>query len=61
METKARRDIEITLIMTEKEAIWLKGVMQNPLHSKNPIHESLDDKQMRSIFFEALHKELGPC
>jgi hypothetical protein len=35
METIVNKHIKVTLKLTEPEAIWLKGLMQNPLHGLN--------------------------
>jgi len=45
----------VTLILDEREAIWLKGIVQNPLHNINQ-PEPEEDKLMRSALFEALNK-----
>lgn len=43
-----------TMVLTEIEKNWLKGLMQNPISVKNPEDESPQDKNMREIFFNAL-------
>jgi len=50
----ATRQINITLNLTEDEAQWLQGVMQNPLHGARPETELKGDKQMRKKFWEAV-------
>lgn len=44
--------MEITLTLTEKEARWLKGMVQNPLCY--PDEESPENAKMRSSLFHAL-------
>lgn len=43
-----------TLILTDAEANWLKGTMQNPLWVDHPDQEQPFDKQMRKSFFDAV-------
>lgn len=31
MKARVKKDIEITLMLNEKEARWLKGLVQNPI------------------------------
>ncbi len=48
---------DIVLKLTEREAVWLRGVMQNPLHSDNPnaaIEEDELSREMREMFFNSL-------
>jgi len=54
VKMKVKKSIEVTIIMTEKEAQWLKDVMQNPL---SEVGESGQDEEMRKLFFEALVEE----
>lgn len=49
--------MEITIIMSEAEAKWLKGVMQNPLHGESCEEEESGNKNMRKLFWDALAKE----
>ena len=45
----------IALILTEAEAKWLKGVLQNPLNgSHDPTDEDIKDKDMRHEIFRSL-------
>ena len=41
---------EYELTLTEEERVWLRSIMQNPLHNK----ESLNDVTMRELFWENL-------
>lgn len=50
MKAEIKKKIEITIILTEAEADWLKGIVQNPLSTS----ESDDDYKMRAVFFTAL-------
>lgn len=43
----------IHLDMTEEEAAWLHGVMQNPLHNTPDSMEDPQDARMRQLFFQA--------
>ena len=42
------------LELNEKEATWLRGVMQNPLHNQSPAEETELDSRMRKAFFGAV-------
>lgn len=53
MEVNHRQTTTITLVLNEKEAHWLNGVMQNPLRDQTPLTESKEDSSMRIKFFEA--------
>ncbi len=44
------------LHLTEDQAKWLKGIMQNPLHSDDPMDESPLDAEMRVAFFNSLNE-----
>jgi hypothetical protein len=52
MNTDTKTTMEITLKLTAKEAIWLKGLVQNP--QCHPNDESAEDEEMRSALFDAL-------
>ena len=53
MEVNHRQTTTVTLVLNEKEAQWLNGVMQNPLWDQTPLTESKEDSSMRIKFFEA--------
>lgn len=53
MKVKTRKEVEVTIIMSEEEAKWLKGVMQNSLIDD----ESVADSKMRKMFWETLERE----
>lgn len=55
MKTKIRK--EITLTLTQNEAIWLKYVMQNPSRTNEAGNESEEDKTYRETFWDSLNKE----
>jgi len=54
MESKKTTETKIILRMSECEAEWLKGVMQNPLFVEHPGDEDLNDNAMRLQLWEAL-------
>lgn len=56
MEVNHRQTTTVTLVLNEKEAQWLNGVMQNPLRDQTPLTESEEDSSMRIKFFEATKK-----
>ena len=43
----------VTITLTHEEAIWLKAVVQNPLHED----ETTKDAQMRALLWSALPSE----
>lgn len=53
MKTFVTHKMEISLIMSEEEAQWLNGVMQNPIYGDSPEHEPEEDAAMRLKFFDA--------
>ena len=55
---KVETQITTKLILTEREATWLKGQMQNPLYKTNPDNEEHLDKEMRMRFFAMLPNPL---
>jgi hypothetical protein len=58
MEAKVRRDIEVTIIMTEDEARWLMQIVQNPLlNDPDPDTEPPIDRKMRRLFWDVLYAE----
>lgn len=52
MQVNEIKSIVITL--TEKEASWLKAVMQNPLHGESPEEEGINQSVMRRCLFTSL-------
>jgi hypothetical protein len=54
-KVNVKRNLEITITMTEKEALWLKMFVQNPLIFDN---EGSEDCAMRRLFWDAIDKEL---
>ena len=56
MQTTINRHIRVRIELTEEEAIWLKGLMQNTLHGLSPSEESGLDNEMRRRFFDALEE-----
>lgn len=57
MIAKKREEIEITIIMDETEAQWLKGIMQNPINNVIPEKERDQDREMREMFWNVLDRE----
>jgi hypothetical protein len=51
MEVETKREFTVTLKLSEREAQWLKSLMQNPLSDD----ESTDTAQMRQVFWDALN------
>ena len=45
-----------TIQMSEEEAIWLKGLVQNFLNVDGLSVESPDDAKTRQMFWDALHE-----
>lgn len=45
----------IILMLNEKEASWLKGLMQNPLGICLSEPEQSDDREMREMFWDILN------
>lgn len=52
MESLIENSVKVTLKLCEKEALWLKALVQNPLCS--PDDESKFNKEMRRKFWDAL-------
>lgn len=44
----------VSLKLTEEEAKWLKGIMQNPLHGQLPTEEDETDKMHRGAIWRTL-------
>lgn len=54
MEVVTKKEITIIIELTEFEARWLKGVMQNPITSGDPDNEYIQDSEMRRKFWDVL-------
>ena len=54
MDIKQQKEITYTLILNEKEAQWLKVLMQNPIFDESPEDEPTDERAMRTIFWQGL-------
>ena len=50
MKAEIKKVVTVTLILTQEEAWWLKGMMQNSFFSK----ESAEDQENRENLFNAL-------
>ena len=55
---EANSTVRITLTMNEKEAMWLKMAMQNPLHGETLKDEDSIDRDMRMKLWETLHEKV---
>lgn len=55
MQVNRTREVVITLVLTEEEAQWLHGTLQNPLNGVSLQNEDPLDNAMRRRFFEATH------
>ncbi len=53
MQAKIEEEVKISLTLSRKEAYWLKALMQNPL-TMHPDEEPLQDREMRTMFWNAL-------
>jgi hypothetical protein len=53
MQVQRTTETVITLVLTEAEAAWLHGNMQNPLGDVTLQEEDPYDNAMRRRFFEA--------
>jgi len=54
MEAVIKKEISIELKLSEQEATWLMGVMQNPLHDQDPEQENKLEAMNRRNLFIAL-------
>ena len=52
MDVKKEQTIKVILTLSEKEAMWLKRYVQNPICA--PENEPEEDLEMRRKLFEAL-------
>lgn len=52
MDTDTKTEMKITITLTAKEAIWLKGLVQNA--QCHPDEESAENSSMRAVMFDAL-------
>lgn len=57
MEAKIEKEITVILTMTQKEAQWLRRVMQNPLDGKGIVNEDSTNAVMRKVLWQALDQE----
>lgn len=55
MKSKIKQTTEIILKLDKKEALWLKGMVQNYLVAADSIDdERPNDKEMRKMFWDSL-------
>lgn len=52
MESSITKDITVTLVLGEREAKWLRGLVQNSPYP--PQDEPSENKEMRMRFWNAL-------
>ena len=55
MKARTVRTVKIVLELEEKEAKWLKSVVQNPIGNCTPAEEDDTDKDMRLKFWTFLN------
>lgn len=57
MKFEAKRaEVEVTLVLTEREAIWLRDYVQNPFC--DPCDEPFLDAEMRRALFIGIHEAM---
>jgi hypothetical protein len=55
MQGKRKETVEITLVLTQKEADWLKALVQNPMiPTLKTYDEPVEQANMRCKLFKAL-------
>jgi len=54
MKFDVQKKVELVIRLTEDEAKWLKGVMQNPIGADTVREEQQIDRQNRETFWHAL-------
>lgn len=55
MKSKIKQTMEIILKLNQKEALWLKQIVQNPLCQPDVnFDEPPEDKEMRELFWDSL-------
>ena len=54
MKANIETQVQTTLVLSEEEARWLKGLVQNPLWVDHPDDENPKDKKIREAFWNAL-------
>lgn len=52
---KTTEEKRYVLNLNEKEARWLRQIMQNPLHDISPEEEWPEDRKMRKEIFDCLN------
>lgn len=58
MRTKINKTVEITIILTEKEARYIQGLLQNYTGGDLADEDDDDDQRMRYELFEGLKEAL---
>lgn len=54
MKAKIENKPVIILELSKDEFLWLKGVMQNPLHRESHEEEDSDNRKFRNVFWKQL-------
>ena len=58
MRSTIKKSTTYILRLEEREARWLRGLMQNPIVKENlPLNEDKTDREMRELYFNALTKK----
>lgn len=58
MKGSRQEHVVIELLLTEEEARWLQGVMQNPLHGDQQVEEEDDEYEYRCALWNTLNELL---
>ena len=59
MQTRTEKQIKVVLELDEEEALWLKAIVQNPVHGERPEREPVENSTMRKRFWDAITDALG--
>ena len=57
MKSNIKTEIEVTLVLTEKEARWLKGLVQNHLVPGDVNDEDENSQKIRMAFWNELDSQ----
>lgn len=55
MRSTNKVKIEITIVLTEEEARWLKGLVQNPIPHEPEEPETMQDRKIRESLWKCLN------
>jgi len=59
MKSNISKTITVEFTLNEEEAVWLKGLVQNPIGGVNPEDENEQDRKMRHKFWDVLKEVKG--